>query len=257
MPAKRFRKCIAEKRPFIGAIVNFNSAWVVDMLGLANFDFVMMDAEHGPLNAESVEMMIRAADAADIVPLIRVPANVPHEILRYLDIGMAGVQVPHLDTTADAKAAVAAVRYPPAGQRGLAPITRAARYGVDEAVPDYVKRMNNELLCWAMVETAEAVDNIDGILAVEGIDAIVIGPGDLSASMGHGGDRNVPAVKKAVQHIVDRCRAASMPVSLPAANPAAARQCIQQGANIIQLPISTWLVQSGRNFVSEILAASG
>lgn len=242
---------MAEKRPFIGAIVNFTSAWFVDVVGLAGFDFVMLDAEHGPLSPESAEIMIRAAEAGGLVPIVRVPANVPHEILRYLDVGAAGVQVPHIDTAEDARAAVAAIRYPPIGQRGLAPITRAARYGVDEPVPTYVERMNRELLLWAMIETAEAVENVDAILAVPGIDAIIVGPGDLSSSMGHRGDRTVPAVKEAVQHVVDRCRAAGMPVSLTAANPTAARQCVEQGANIVEVASSGWIVGAGRAFLAE------
>jgi 4-hydroxy-2-oxoheptanedioate aldolase len=253
MPAKRFRDCVKAKRPYTGAIVNFTSSWFIDMIGLAGFDFVVLDAEHGPLTPETAETMIRAAEAAGIDPIVRVPANVAHEILRYLDVGAAGVQVPHLDTVEEVRAAVAAVRYPPAGQRGLAPITRAAKYGIDEPVPSYVERMNRELLCWAMVETAEAVENIDAILRVRGVDAIVIGPGDLASAMGYGGDRSVPAVKKAVQQVVDRCRAVGMPVALPAANAAAAKQCVEQGANIIQVPSSAWIIQSGRAFMHNLV----
>lgn len=252
MPAQRFRDCIKAKRPYIGTIVNFTSPWFVDIIGLAGFDFVILDAEHGPLTPGTAETMIRAAEAAGIDPIVRVPGNVAHEILRYLDVGAAGVQIPHLDTVEETRAAVAAVRYPPVGQRGLAPITRAAKYGIDEPVPSYVKRMNSELLCWAMVETAEAVNNIDAILGVEGIDAIVIGPGDLASAMGYSGDRNVPAVKNAVQQVVNRCRAAGVPVALPAANAEAAKQCIEHGANIIQVPSSAWIVQLGRAFIQNL-----
>jgi 2-keto-3-deoxy-L-rhamnonate aldolase RhmA len=243
---------LAEQRTVIGTIVNFNSAWFVDLCGSMGFDFVMIDCEHGPMGPESVEMMIRAAEAAGISSIVRVPANVPHEILRYLDIGARGVQIPHVDSAAEAKAAVDAVRYPPVGKRGLAPITRAAGYGATMKVADYVDLANREVLVLPMIETAEAVAAVDAILDVPGIDAIIIGPGDLAASMGHRGNREVPEVKEAVAHVVARCKARHMPVALTGATPDAVRNCIQQGANIVLVGTAAWLLQAGRDFLGAV-----
>src|SRR5579871_4193019 len=199
----RFRTRLAGE-PVFGLIVNFASPWFIDAAGLGGFDFVMLDAEHGPLSPGSTEPMVRAAEAAGLSPLVRVPANIPHEILRYLDIGAAGVQIPHLETAEETRAAVDAARYPPEGHRGLAAITRAADYGAAVPTRKYMEIANREIAVLAMVETAKAVANIDAIAATPGVDAVIIGPGDLSASLGHGGDRSAPAVRDAIAHIIAR-----------------------------------------------------
>jgi 4-hydroxy-2-oxoheptanedioate aldolase len=245
----RFRSKLGTGETIIGPVVNFNSAWIVDIAGLIGFDYVLLDCEHGPMTAESIEMMIRAAEVAGISPIVRVPGNVPHEILRFLDIGAAGVQVPHVESAADARRAAAAVRYPPLGERGLAPTTRAAGYGIDMPVTRYVEDAHREVVLLVMVETAAAVAAIDEIAATDGIDAVIIGPGDLSSSMGHGGDRSAPEVLEAVRHVISRCKHAGKPVSLPAASVAQGRQCIEMGAHILQVGTAPWLVQAGREFL--------
>jgi 4-hydroxy-2-oxoheptanedioate aldolase len=250
----RVRQNLAADRPSFGLIINFDSPWLVDAAGLIGFDFVLLDAEHGPLSPAIMEEMIRAAEAANMSALVRVPANVPHEILRYLDIGAVGIQVPHIDTAAEAKAGADAMRYPPQGSRGLAAITRAADYGMTVTPKEYLETANREVLFLPMVETQSAVDNVDAIAATPGVDALIIGPGDLSTSMGFAGDRTAPLVIKAIERILASGKTHGKPVSLPAANIAQAKDCLRLGAKIIQFPAINFIVGHGREMLKSFKA---
>lgn len=248
------RQKLAAREPAMGPLINFDSPWLVDICGASGFDFVLIDCEHGPMAPQGVEAMIRAAEAAGISAIVRVPANVPHEILRYLDIGAVGVKVPRVESAQDARAAASAARYPPRGDRGLALSTRAAGYGVDVTPQRYIDIANREVFVIALVESARGVENIDEIAATDGIDLIALGPGDLSASMGHGGERSHPDVVEAMRHVIARTKAHGKYCSLPANDPAAARQCFAQGADVVFVGPGAWLVQAGRRFVADARA---
>jgi 4-hydroxy-2-oxoheptanedioate aldolase len=245
---------LRNNEPVFGPLINFSSPWFVDVVGATGFDFVLLDAEHGPLSLESTEQMIRAAESAGITPLVRVPANVPHEILRFLDIGAMGVQVPQLNSAADARAAANAVRFPPHGTRGLATLPRAAGYGIGPSAPDYIEIANREIVLMAMVETREGVENIDAIAAMEGVDIIAIGPGDLSASLGFQGDRSAPAVRDALEHVIERSHANGRWVSLPATDIDSARALVKRGVEMVQLMPAAWMNGLGKHFLSEVRA---
>lgn len=246
----RVRRRLGEGHPVIGPTVNFNSPWFVDLSRAIGFDYVMLDAEHGPLNPESAEMMIRAAEQAGICPLVRVPANVPHEILRFLDIGAVGIQIPHVESRDEAAAAASAMRYAPRGNRGLAGTTRASDYGLTMALAEYMELANQEVLCMPMIETAAGVAAIDEIATTDGVDVLVIGPSDLSQSMGFRGDRNVAAVQKAIDHVINRAKSHRKWVSLPAADSASAREAIARGADFVMVSPAAWLVKAGREFMA-------
>ena len=248
----RLRRKLEAGEPVIGMMVGFPSAWFVDMLALSGFDFVVIDAEHGSLSPGEAEIMIRAAEAGGISALVRVP-NVAHEILRFLDIGAVGVQVPHVESGAEARAAAAAVRYPPIGERGLATITRAAGYGVAGAARDYVELANRELLCLPMVETPLGVQNVDDIASTSGVDGIILGPGDLSSSMGHGGDRKHPAVVAACAHVIARAKAHGRWVSQAAYDPDTARAAFASGADIVIAAPMLMVTKTLRDFVQRTL----
>ena len=247
----RLRQKLAANGFAIGPILNFNAQWLVDLAGPIGFDFVMIDAEHGPLSPESAEGMIRAAEVAGLTPVVRVPANVPHEILRFLDIGASAIQVPHIDSAEDARRAVAAIKYPPFGERGHAPTTRAAGYGIDQLPGAYVDFANRETMVLAMIESTQAVDNVDKILDVEGVDVLIMGPGDLSLSMGHKGVRDAPEVERAVDHVIARARKRGIPVSMPAASTEAIRSCYARGAHMVFFALTAWLVQSCRKTLAD------
>lgn len=238
--------------PVFGVIMNFESPWFADILALAGFDFVLLDAEHGPIVPANAESTIRAAEAAGVSALVRVPGNLPHEIQRYLDIGAVGIQVPRIDTAEDAKAGVDALRYPPDGERGLATITRAANFGATISPDQYMTLANRELAFFATIETRLAVDNIDAIACLPGVDGLSIGPGDLSVSMGHRGSRSVPEVERAIAHVIARAKVHEKWVSLPASDEESAQKCLASGASIIQFPANAFMLHYGRRFLAQV-----
>jgi 2-keto-3-deoxy-L-rhamnonate aldolase RhmA len=248
----RMRQRLAEGRQAFGLIMNFESPWFADLLGLAGFDFILFDAEHGPIVPATAEAMIRAAENAGISPLVRVPDNLPHEIQRYLDLGVVGIQVPHIETAEGAKAGIDAVRYPPLGERGLATHTRAANYGATVKPAEYMEIANRELAYFATIETALAVENIEAVASVPGLDGLCIGPGDLSVSMGLKGNRQAPEVQRAVEKVIARAKAHRKWVSLPATDEASAKRCLELGVNFVQFPANYFVLHYGRRFLEEM-----
>ena len=244
----RLRENLEAGRPCMGMLVNFPSMWFVDMVALMGFDFVLIDAEHGPLMPTDAELLIRAAEAAGISAMVRCP-NVDHEILRYLDVGAVGIQVPHVESGTAAHAAGAALRYPPLGNRGLAHVTRAANYGIDVPVAEYVEAANRHILYFPVIESVDGVTHVDAIAGTPGVDAIALGPGDLSSSMGHRGDRTHPEVKAAVAHVIARAKAHGKWVATAAYDPVTAQAAFAAGADIVEVPPPALFATAGREFV--------
>jgi 2-keto-3-deoxy-L-rhamnonate aldolase RhmA len=211
---------------------------------------VLIDAEHGPLMPTDAELLVRAAEAAGISALVRCP-NVGHEILRYLDVGAVGVQVPHIESGEAAREAAASLRYPPLGDRGLAHVTRAAGYGVDVPVAEYVAEANRQMLYFPVIESVAGVTNVDAIATTPGVDAIALGPGDLSSSMGHSGNRTHPDVKAAVAHVIERAKAHRKWVATAAYDPLTAQAAFAAGAEIVEVPPPALFATAGRDFVRQ------
>ena len=195
----------------VGSFCNLPSPEAVELLGWAGLDFVIIDAEHGPQGPETVANMVRAAEASGTTPLVRVATNEPQNILRYLDTGAQGLQMPMVNGPDDAQRAVASALYPPQGRRGLAGV-RAATFGLSESVADYAATANDEMLVIVQIETVEALGNLDSILSVDGIDIVFFGATDLSSSMGIPGQtrdaRVVNAINDAGQKVIQSGRVA-------------------------------------------------
>ena len=181
-----------------GVFCTLPSPASVEMLGIMGYDFAIIDAEHGPMDVESCEHMVRAADAADIVPIVRVAVNLQQNILRYLDAGALGVQIPMVNSREETERVVASTKYPPQGRRGLA-TTRASDYGAGMGLPEYVRMANEETLVVVQVETMEALANVEEIAAVDLVDVVFLGPTDLSAALGHPGQATHPEVLAAIE----------------------------------------------------------
>ncbi len=194
------------------------SPQIVEMAGHAGFDWVLIDMEHGTITLETAELMIMAAEAVGITPIVRPPSNSSADITAAMDRGAGGVQVPHVNTVEDARRAVAAVKFGPGDQRGLASGTRPDRYGLAEAMPDFVERSNAESLVCIQLEHGSAIDNLDGLLGVDEVDVFFVGPSDLSQSMGHPGDPKVEPVKKAIEQTLAKIVAAGRTPGMPAAS---------------------------------------
>jgi len=220
----------------------------VEMLGHIGFDFVILDAEHSPIDIESCENMVRAAESANITPLIRVAINIRQNILRYLDTGAMGVQIPMVENKEDAQAVVESVKYPPEGQRGLAGV-RAADYGIPRPLGEYVKDANRETMTIVQIETVKAAGNIKEILTVPGIDVFFIGPNDLSSAMGYPGQQNHPEVQKLISYLVNEIRAAGKAAGTTAYDFDLLKKNKERGFQYICYGLGPMLMRAGKEYL--------
>ena len=204
MHANRVKAKMKQGKLAMGTYVGLADPAVVEIVGLAGFDAAFIDMEHTSFDLGVVEAMMRACDVTGITSIVRVPDNDPKAMLRVLETGAQGIQVPHIADVSDALAAVKAVRYAPMGERGMAGSTRAARYG---AVPlkEHVATSNAEILLTVMVEDKAALDQLAEIASIPGIDLIAIGPYDLSAALGITDPRD-PLLKSTIEGIAATLR---------------------------------------------------
>ena len=203
MRENRMKRMIREGRIAFAAHISFAEPAFVEIAGIAGLDAVFIDMEHTAMTVHDVEGLIRAADLVNVTSIVRVPDHNPKTILQILDAGAQAIQAPHVQTAAEARELVKAVRYEPMGERGAAGTSRAAGYG---SVPwaEHVKRSNEEILLLCMCEDKAGIDNLDAIAAVDGVDIIVVAPTDLSESLGLRG--NFDAMRKVYQDVADRLR---------------------------------------------------
>ena len=200
MVNKQLKERLKNGEIVLGTWNSIPSASLVNVIGTSGIDFVVIDAEHGPISMETAENLVRAADQSGISPIVRVPANDSHLILRALDIGAYGIQVPHISTKTEAVLAVKYSKYHPQGERGFSPFTRAGSYGIE--LEEYANRANENTLVVLNVEGLEGLRNLKQIAGVPNIDVIFIGPFDLSQSMGKPGKIENPEVIKSIRHSV-------------------------------------------------------
>ncbi|NQT33353.1 MAG: aldolase [Candidatus Omnitrophica bacterium] len=185
----------------LGVWNSIPSPSLVNVIGASGVDFIIIDSEHGPINMETAEDMVRAAEVAGSAPIVRVPSNEDHLILRALDIGACGVQVPHVSTKLEAEKVVKSAKYYPEGERGLSPFTRAGGYGLK--TEGYTDRANKETMVILNIEGKEGVSNIEEIATLPGIDVIFVGPYDLSQSLGIPGEVRDKKVLDAIKTCAD------------------------------------------------------
>ncbi|MFQ6132336.1 MAG: HpcH/HpaI aldolase/citrate lyase family protein [Armatimonadota bacterium] len=228
--AKLERKLEADE-PVFGPFVMLPAPGLVEIAGLAAFDFVLLDMEHGPHGIETIEHMVRAADAVDLPTIVRVPENSAGHITRALDTGASGVCVPHVSTAAAAEMAVRAAKFAPAGERGVNAASRAARYARLDA-EEYFRRANEEVMLVGQIEDREAVENLAEILEVEGMDVVFIGPYDLSQSYGKLGQVEDPELQELMRGAVRQCRAVGLAVGTFESEPEAIAVWMQEGVRL-------------------------
>jgi staphyloferrin B biosynthesis citrate synthase len=207
MPTSRsddFRDRLRRKQHVLGTFIKTPTSHSTEIVGSVGFDFVILDQEHGPLDRAAIDVACLAARAFDVAGLVRVAEPTPASILSVLDLGAAGVLVPHVDSPGKAREIVAACRYR-GGSRGYSNTTRAGGYGA-AAMPDHIAAQDARVACIAMIEDEAALDHLDAIAATEGLDAFFIGRGDLTAALGADG------MKRAVARITEAGRKAGMPM---------------------------------------------
>ena len=247
MKTNRMKAKLLAGTPALGASVMIPSPQLVEMMGHAGFDWVLIDCEHGTISLETVELMVMAAEAAGITPIARPAQNTPGHILQLMDRGVMGVQVPHVNTAEDARRAIAAVKYHPLGDRGLAVGTRSSEYGFAGSMAEYTAAANRETLVCVQLEDAEAIRNADEIIAVDGIDVFFIGPSDLSQSMGHPGNPKAPEVAAAITATLAKIVAAKKIPGLPATHDNV-QNILQQGARYIYTHVPKLLGRASEEF---------
>jgi 4-hydroxy-2-oxoheptanedioate aldolase len=248
MKTNRMKDKLRAGEPVFGVSVMIPSPQVVEMVGAAGFDWVLLDCEHGTLTLESVELMAMAAEACGITAIARPVSPSPEHILQVLDRGVMGVQVPHVNSAANAREVVAAVKYHPLGRRGLAAGTRAAVYDSHGTLAEYVKAANDATLIAVQLEEQAAIDNIDELLRVDDIDVFFIGPSDLSQSMGHPGNPKAPAVAQAIESSLRKMVAARRTPGMPA-TAEAVRDALDKGVRYIYTHLPRLLSASAKAYL--------
>jgi len=183
-----------------GSFVKGDSPVTAELYGLAGFDFLILDAEHGCLSHGQVENLVRTCERMGMSSVVRTPDAAEANILHVLDSGASGIQVPSLKSAAEVREVIRRAKYWPLGERGAARACRAAGYG---SVPDYEQRANAETLVSVHIETKEMVDEVEALCAIDELDVLFIGPGDLSASLGHPGDASHPDVAAAIARVIE------------------------------------------------------
>jgi 4-hydroxy-2-oxoheptanedioate aldolase len=216
----------------VGGWLSIGNAHTAETMANLGFDWLCVDLQHGMLSYEDLKYMLPAISTTDTIPIVRVPWNEPYEIMKALDAGAYGVIVPMVNNRAEAEQAVSACRYPPDGLRSFGPV-RGAMYGGR----GYAEEANSQLACIAMIETAEGLENLDEIATTPGLDAIYIGPSDLSYALGLKpvGQFEEQVHIDAVAKILAACRSAGIGAGIHTGSLAYTKRYLEQGFNMITL----------------------
>lgn len=229
MRANHLHQVWAEKRYALNAWLSIGSSYAAEVLAHLPYDAVTVDLQHGMFGTETALAMLQAISTSRAVPMVRVPDDTPSTIGRALDMGAYGVICPMINTRAQCEAFVASVRYPPQGERSFGP-ARGLLFGG----ADYAAEANETVLSWAMVETKEALDNVEQIAGVEGLSGLYIGPSDLSMTLeGSIASPLSPAVVAEVRRIVAVARANALRIGIFCPDVGFARQMIEAGCDLV------------------------
>ncbi len=228
------KQWVKQGKKVSGAWLQMASPIAAEIMARAGFDFLMIDMEHGPGDVLTLVAQCQAMNGSGAVPFVRAPWNDLVTIKRILDAGAYGVLVPYVNTKEEAQAAVRACKYPPQGIRGIAASPRAPGYG-QNSMANYLTRANNETMVLVAVETPEAVAHLDDILMVEGLDAIFIGPMDLSTSLGHFGNPSHPDVVAVIAGIEKKILASGKSLATISGNWQQALDLYRRGYQMVLL----------------------
>ena len=242
MQTNRFKAGLLSGQLQIGLWCTLPGGFVAEALAGAGYDWLLFDTEHSPGDPLTVLPQLQAAAAYPVASVVRPASNDAVLIKRFLDLGAQTLLIPYVQDAEEARQAVRAMRYPPHGFRGVSALTRATRFG---RVPGYYQRAEDELFLVVQVETREALEQLEAIAAVEGVGALFIGPGDLAASLGHGGEPGHPKVKAAVLDAVARAVKAGKPVGLLTGDIGFAAECVAAGAAYVAIGVDVGLLARG------------
>lgn len=228
--ANTFRQAVRAGQPLIGLWSSLCSNLAAEVIAGSGFDWILIDTEHAPNELPTVCSQLQAVNGGTAAAVVRPAWNDFVLIKRHLDIGAHNLLIPYVQTAEEARAAVTATRYPPLGVRGVATLHRSNRFG---RVQDYYRRINNEICILVQIETRTALDNLEAIAAVEGVDGLFIGPSDLAAALGHLGEPGHAEVRAAISDAVRRIRAAGKAAGILAPAEADARHWLEAGCSVV------------------------
>lgn len=230
MPVNPFKKAVLEGRPQIGLWCSLCSNVAAEVLAGAGFDWILIDTEHAPNELPMVLSQAQALQGGTASAVVRPAWNDFVVIKRLLDAGLQNFLIPYVQNAREAQAAVAAVRYPPHGIRGVAVTHRANQFG---RIKDYHRRAHEEICLMVQIESRESLHNLEAIASVEGVDGLFIGPSDLAASLGHLGRPDHPEVRAAIEDAVRRIRKSGKSAGILATIEADARHWLAQGCGVL------------------------
>ena len=228
----QFRADIRSGKTVIGCWASLASPITAEILGLAGFDWILLDAEHSPNDVLSLVPQLMALKDSVSAPVVRPPWNEPVILKRLLDIGFHNFLIPYIETVEEAERAVASTRYPPQGFRGVSIAQRSNNYGTLNG-SGYFPAINDNITVLLQIETRKGVEAVDAIAAVEGVDGLFVGPNDLAAAYGHLANPAHPEVQEVIRHVFDRARAAGKAAGILTGVEAEARRYLEWGATFV------------------------
>lgn len=236
-----------KKETLFGTFVPFALGDVADYTSRLGFDFIIIDNEHGIMNQETIFDMIRAAQCQRTPVLVRCTNSTPDMIHKVLDMGAEGILVPVINTAEDAREVIKSAFYPPKGERGIAYFTRASSYGLIEDKTEFLKKANEEVFISIQLETGAAIENLDEILEVEGIDMFFIGPNDLAASLGI--PNSHPEMERIIEETISKIIAKGKTAGIFVTADETARKYTGYGAKFILTSITKYLTQGVKEYL--------
>ena len=245
----QFRRDLLARKRLIGCWAALGSPVTTEILGLAGFDWLVLDAEHALNDVLNFVPQLMALKDSPSAPVVRPPHNDPVIIKRLLDAGFYNFLVPMVDDADDARKAVASLRYPPEGIRGVSVSHRGNRFGT---VPEYFSIINDNISLQVQIESRKALGNIDEICAVDGVDAVFIGPSDLSAGLGHLNNPLHPEVQEAIRHILSRADKHKKAVGILAPAEKDARRYLDMGITAVAVGSDLGVFRSGTQALRDV-----
>ncbi|HTV22320.1 MAG TPA: 2-dehydro-3-deoxyglucarate aldolase [Polyangiaceae bacterium] len=237
----RFRQALVARERLIGCWASLASPVSTEVLGYSGFDWLLIDGEHAPNDLTTIMQQLMTLKDSPSAAVVRPQWVEPVLLKRLLDLGVYNFLMPFVESAEQAALAVAATRYPPQGIRGIALAQRSNRFG---HVPDYFERINDNISVMVQIESRPAVDAVEEIVRVDGVDALFIGPSDLSASLGHLGKPTHPEVQSAIQHVLDVAQAHGKPVGVLSGVEAECRRYLDLGMTVVAVGMDVVLLRN-------------
>jgi 4-hydroxy-2-oxoheptanedioate aldolase len=252
---KWLRERVLHKELLVGTFLNLGSSVTAEIAGNAGFDWVLIDLEHGAGNRQELLYQLQAIESTPAVPFVRIAWNDPVMFKQVLDLGASGIMVPYIQTVQEAERAVAAMRYPPTGIRGVAVMNRACAFG--PGFREYFESASSKLVTILQIESAEAIKNIDQIAAVDGADVLFVGPMDLSVGLGVPQQWNHPTMRSALAKVVNACQKAGKAAGIILMNEDQIEQAFNDGFTVLSYSSDSAAVVKGLKSVADFFRKHG